>query len=108
MGVSHKTISKIQDEEQNYADTSRREMENMPWPEGNSVTQGITSLHDATTHSQQIDRINLSNNITDQPLKMGEYALKFSDAPNSWTFSRAIQNAMVALAEEYGDKIVFM
>ena len=108
LGVSHKTISKIQDEEQNYADTSRREMENMPWPEGNSVTQGITSLHDATTHSQQIDRINLSNNITDQPLKMGEYALKFSDAPNSWTFSRAIQNAMVALAEEYGDKIVFM
>ena len=108
LGVSHKTISKIQDEEQNYVDTSRREMENMPWPEGNSVTQGITSLHDATTHSQQIDRINLSNNISDQPLKMGEYALKFSDAPNSWTFSRAIQNAMVALAEEYGDKIVFM
>ena len=108
LGVSHKTISKIQNEEEKYVDTSRREMEKMPWPEGNSVTLGITSLHDATTHSQQIDRIISSNVISNQPLKTGEYALKFSDAPNSWTFSRAIQNAMVALAEEYGDKIVFM
>ena len=65
-------------------------MEEMPWPEGNSVTQGITSLHDATTHSQQIDRISSSNIISDQPLKPGEYALEFSNAPNSWTFSRAI------------------
>jgi len=108
LGVSSKILSKIQEEEQNYVDSSRAIMEEMPWPEGNSVTQGITSLHDATTHSQQIDRISSSNIISDQPLKPGEYALEFSNAPNSWTFSRAIQNSMVALAEEYGDNIVFM
>jgi len=108
LGVSSKILSKIQEEEQNYVDSSRAIMEEMPWPEGNSVTQGITSLHDATTHSQQIERISSSNIISDQPLKPGEYALEFSNAPNSWTFSRAIQNSMVALAEEYGDNIVFM
>ena len=108
LGVSNKTLSKIQEEEKEYVDSSRKIMEEMPWPEGNSVTQGITSLHDATTHSQQINRINSSNIIPIQTLKPGEKDLEFSNAPNSWTFSRAIQNAMVVLAEEYGDNIVFM
>ena len=108
LGVSNKTLSKIQEEEKKYVDSSRKIMEEMPWPEGNSVTQGITSLHDATTHSQQINRINSSSIASDQPLKPGEQALEFSNASNSWTFSRAIQNAMVVLADKYGDKIVFM
>ena len=108
LGVSNKILSKIQEEEKEYVDSSRKIMEEMPWPEGNSVTQGITSLHDATTHSQQINRINSSNILPIQTLKPGEQDLEFSNAPNSWTFSRAIQNAMVVLAEEYGDNIVFM
>ena len=108
LGVSNKTLSNIQKEEEEFVKISRQIMEEMPWPEGNSVTQGITSLHDATTHSQQINRINSSNIISNQSLKPGELDLEFSNASNSWTFSRAIQNAMVALAEKYGDKIVFM
>ena len=42
------------------------------------------------------------------PLKDGELSIHFSDVSNSSTYSRAIQNAMVALAEKYGEKIVFM
>jgi pyruvate/2-oxoglutarate/acetoin dehydrogenase E1 component len=42
------------------------------------------------------------------PLKDGELSIEFSNAPNSSTYSRAIQNAMVVLAEKYGDQIVFM
>jgi len=34
--------------------------------------------------------------------------LEFSDEPNAWSYSRAIQNGMVAIAERYGASAVFM
>jgi pyruvate/2-oxoglutarate/acetoin dehydrogenase E1 component/TPP-dependent pyruvate/acetoin dehydrogenase alpha subunit len=108
LGVDEKILTNIQMDEKEYVNQSRKEMEDMPWPEGHTVTKGITSLHDAFTHSEQISRIESSAIIYQSPLEPGKSSLLFSDAPNSWTFSRAIQNAMVALAEKYGDKIVFM
>ena len=86
----------------------RDDMESMPWPEGHSVGEGVTSLIDARSHSQQITDLNSDRSGIEPLLEPGEEALVFSDAPNSWTFSRSIQNAMVEIAEIYGDEVVFM
>ena len=66
------------------------------------------SLHDASTHSEQFERFENSNEGGNSPLEIGEISIEFSDVPNAWTFSKAIQNGMVSLAEKYGDRIVFM
>ena len=109
LGASEKEIASMEKEEQQYVDNARNEMEKMPWPEGNSVTKGITSMHDAESHSQQYERFEKGKEeIIPGPLKDGELSIKFSDAANSSTYSRAIQNAMVTLAEKYKEKIVFM
>ena len=109
LGASEKEITSMEKEEQKYVDDARKEMEKMPWPEGNSVTQGITSMHDAESHTQQYERFEKGKGeIIQGPLKDGELSIEFSDAANSSTYSRAIQNAMVTLAEIYGEKIVFM
>ena len=109
LGASEKQLLAIEKEEQHYVDSARNEMEKMPWPEGYTVTKGITSKLDAESHSQQYDRFEKeTGDITPGPLKDGELSIQFSDASNSSTYSRAIQNAMVALAEKYGEKIVFM
>ena len=72
------------------------------------VGEGVTSLTDARSHSQQISDLEEQHSISESPLRPGEKSLLFSDASNSWTFSRAIQNAMVEIAESYGDEVVFM
>ena len=38
----------------------------------------------------------------------GEKTLKFSDDSSSWTYSRAIQQALVRIAEMYSDSAIFM
>ena len=109
LGASEKRLNTMEKEEQYLVDSARKEMEDMPWPEGNTVTKGITSRHDAESHSEQLDRLEKGSvEILPGPLEDGELAIEFSNSPSSSTYSRAIQNAMVALAENYGDDIVFM
>ena len=108
LGVSESKLSKMEAEEQALVDVARKEMEETAWPEGNSVTKGVTSLHDATTHSEQFDRFGVSLSGGEGPVPIGEVDIEFSDAANSWTYSKAIQNGMVSLADKYGDSIVFM
>ena len=107
-GCSEKLLIGIETEERKMVDDCRNEMESMPWPEGHSVGEGVTSLTDARSHSQQISDLDGQLSISESPLRPGEEALLFSDASNSWTFSRAIQNAMVEIADSYGDDVVFM
>ena len=109
LGANEKQLAMMEKEEQYYVDNAREEMEMMPWPEGNTVTQGVTSRHNADSHTQQYDRFEKTDkSAAPGPLKDGELSIEFSNAPNSSTYSRAIQNAMVVLAEKYGDQIVFM
>ena len=108
LGVSESKLSKMEAEEQALVDVARKEMEETAWPEGNSVTKGVTSLHDAATHSEQFDRFGVSLSGGEGPVPIGEVDVEFSDAANSWTYSKAIQNGMVSLADKYGDSIVFM
>tara|TARA_B100001142_G_C14323697_1_gene651453 strand:- start:1040 stop:2449 length:1410 start_codon:yes stop_codon:yes gene_type:complete len=107
-GCSEKLLIGIESEERQMVDNCRNEMESMPWPEGHSVGEGVTSLTDARSHSQQISDLEGRVSISESPLQPGEESLLFSDASNSWTFSRAIQNAMVEIADSYGDNVVFM
>ena len=108
LGCDESVLEQMEVEENALADASREEMENMPWPEGNSVTKGITSLHDASSHSEQFSRFSESREPMDAPLPPGDVSLEFSDAANSSSYSRAIQNAMASIADESGDSVVFM
>jgi len=80
----------------------------MPWPEGDSVRKGVTTLHDADSHQMQLDRLSKPADEVDSNIEVGQMTLQFSDETNAWSYSRAIQNAMVAIAERYGASTVFM
>ena len=97
MGCDESVLEQMESEEQGLTDTARKEMEDMPWPEGHSVTKGVTSLHDAGSHSEQFSRFDGERDASDAPLEPGEVSLIFSDAANSSSYSRAIQNAMVSI-----------
>ena len=108
MGIEEATMAQMEEEEQAYVDAGRVEMEAMHWPEGDSVRHGITTLHDADSHRMQLERLSNPLKEMDAPVEVGKVTLQFSDEANSWSYSRAIQNAMVAIAERYGASTVFM
>ena len=108
LGASEKELQAMESEERAFVEDSRAAMEEMPWPEGNSVGEGVTSIYDARSHAQQFDTINTERQAGQSKLEPGGVYIEFSDASNSWTFSRSIQNAMVELAEKYGEQIIFM
>jgi 2-oxoisovalerate dehydrogenase E1 component len=108
LGVGEQRLNRILEEEEGSVSAARKELEKMDWPEGNSVVTGVTSIYDATSHEHQLSRVNREGKIAEPLLESGEFAIEFSDAPNSWTFSRSIQNAMATLAEQFGEKMVFM
>ena len=107
-GADDKELESMEEQEQASVDAARDEMMEMPWPEGNTVTRGVTSLHDAASHAEQYDRFGSEVALVDPPLAPGESSLEFSEASNTWTYSRAIQSGMVSIAEKYGDRAVFM
>jgi 2-oxoisovalerate dehydrogenase E1 component len=108
LGVGEQMLNRVLQEEEEGIDAARNELEEMDWPEGNSVVRGVTSLFDATSHEHQLSRIDREGDALEATLKPGEYGIEFSDAPNSWTFSRSIQNAMATLAEQFGEQMLFM
>lgn len=107
-GCDEKLLAKMEADERQMVNNCRDELESMPWPEGHSVGEGVTSITDARSHSRQISDLNQQASISESPLSPGEESLIFSEASNSWTFSRSIQNAMVEIAESYGHEVVFM
>ena len=108
LGVGEQGLNRILEEEEENISVARKELEKMDWPEGNSVVRGVTSFFDATSHEHQLSRIDREGEIPDAIIEPGEHTIKFSDAPNSWTFSRSIQNAMASLAEQFGEQMIFM
>ncbi len=108
-GIEENEIEKMETEERNSVDTAREEMERMDWPNPETVTRGITSLHDAESQSSRIKRIkNQSISESTGPVEIGTTIMKFSEERNAWTMARAIQNGMVSIAERYGRSTVFM
>ena len=107
-GCDEQALDAMESEEQASADAARAEMEDMPWPEAYTVTKGITSLHDAASHTEQYERFEREVGLIECPLEPGEGGLEFSDASNARTYSRAIQDAMATIADKHGDRVVFM
>ena len=109
LGAEEQEIAKIEKEEQESVDSARVEMENMPWPTPETVTRGITSLHDAESQSARISRIkNQSISPAEGPVEVGKTTMEFSEERSAWTMARAIQNGMISIAERYGRSTVFM
>ena len=108
LGIKEATLVEMEEEEEAYVAEGRAAMEAMPWPEGDSVRYGVTSLHDADSHAMQFERLSNPAEGAEQTVEVGRVTLEFSDEANAWSYSRAIQNGMVAIAERYGASAVFM
>lgn len=105
MGVSAKLLKSIVDEEVALCGEARLAVESMAWPEPETVAVGTTKLTDARTHEQQIKDLEGVQKLVGHS-DLGP--MEFDDAVNSWSFSRAIQNAMVNIADNDGENVLFM
>ena len=108
LGANESSLIEMASEEEALVEAARAELEKMAWPVGLSVTKGVTSLQDAPSHAQQLERMQDEGVLSEALLAPGELALEFSEASGSWTYSRAIQNGMVAVAEKYPEQVIFM
>ena len=110
LGIKDADISKIEKEEKKGADSALKEIEKMPWPNPETVTKGVTSISDSDTHHQKLSRHRGENHAeyAESSLSVGEAFHEFSSGKGTWTYSRAIQQAMVKIAERYGESTVFM
>ena len=102
-------LSEMETEEQELVDSARMHVEEMEWADPSTVTIGITSLHDADSHEDHLKRLSGSVTRTEASpvLDVGECLLKYEEK-GGWTYSRAIQQAMCDIAEQYGDSTIFM
>ena len=110
LGVEEEDLVRIEKEEKDLIDSARSDLDNMDWPMGSTVTTGVTSLHNADSHENQLSRLSGETKmIEDAPIvPSGKLAIEFSSETNASTFSRAIQQAMVAIAERWGNRTIFM
>ena len=109
LGVTEDELSEMESEENELVNAAREHVEAMDWADPSTVTKGITSLHDADSHEDHLQRLSGSkiNEEHEPVLKVGECLLEYAEK-GGWTYSRAIQQAMCDIAEEYGDSTIFM
>jgi len=81
----------------------------MEWADPQTITKGVTSLHDADTHIDHLNRITgkTVDVVEESTLQIGETSLNYVQS-GGWTYSRAIQQAMCDIAEHYGESTLFM
>ena len=109
MKVSQSEIDLIIEEEEKRVNEARKDVEIMEWPEPDTVTKGITKIHDADTHEEHLERIKNSKiNTQSNSIPNGEISINFSNDSTSWTYARAIQQGLVKIAEIYDDSAIFM
>ena len=109
LGISEDELAEMETEESDLLDAAREHVESMDWADPKTVTKGVTSLHDADTHEDHLNRLSGSSiHEKHEPvLEVGEYLLNYAES-GGWTYSRAIQQAMCDIAEQYGDSTIFM
>lgn len=111
LGVEVTELTSMENEESELVAAARAALEQMEWPEPTTVTSGITSFHDAETHRDQLVRMkgdSTTSGIGIERPAVGVVAVEFSGEPGSSSYSRAIQQGMVAIAERWGSRTVFM
>ena len=109
LGISEDELSEMEAEESDLVDAAREHVESMDWADPKTVTKGVTSLHDADTHEDHLIRLS-GNSIHENKeavIEVGECLLNYADS-GGWTYSRAIQQAMCDIAEQYGESTIFM
>ncbi|MEK9650671.1 MAG: transketolase C-terminal domain-containing protein [Poseidonia sp.] len=109
LGADESALAAMEAEEQTLVDEARTEVLAMPWPEPETVTRGVTSLNDASTHQDHLDRLTgqVSMPPLPAPLKPGERAWDYAEK-GGWTYARAIQQAMADIATMHGEDCVFI
>ena len=105
MGASARDVKAIYQEETALCESARSKVEAMPWPNPESAVRGVTKISNARTHNQQLAILEKGPEEPATPILT---PMEFSDASNAWTFSKAIQSAMVDIAERSGDLSIFM
>jgi len=110
LGVEGEELDRIEQEEKTNVNEARKTIDDMPWPEGQSVTKGITSFHDSDSHADQLSRLagEAGEELPEITVSSGETYVEFSSETGSSSFSRAVQQGMVAIAERWGSRTVFM
>ena len=108
LGVSPESIELIEEEEKILVENDRSKLSEMDWPKPETVTKGVTSITDADTHSDHLSRLQIASTEYPSPrLEVGESTLEYAEK-GGWTYARAIQQAMVDIANRYGDDCVFI
>ena len=105
LGIDEKEIDQMEQEEQRAVDEAHAQLLEMEWPEPETVTKGVTTIHNADTHSMHLARIQ-----SDVPLSVGDVqldSLMYAEK-GGWTYARAIQQAMVDVATYFGNDCVFI
>ena len=109
LGISEDELTEMEAEESDLLDAAREHVESMDWADPKTVTKGVTSLHDADTHEDHLNRLSGSSihEKHETVLEVGECLLNYAES-GGWTYSRAIQQAMCDIAEQYGESTIFM
>ena len=109
LGVTDELLEAMEAEEAEAVEQARQQLLDMPWPEPETVTKGVTSLHNADTHQDHFNRYSGTSRppALPAPLQVGERAWSYVDK-GGWTYARAIQQAMADIATLHGDDCVFI
>ena len=109
LGFTEDELTQMESEEKELVDSAREHVEAMGWADPTTVTLGITSLHDADTHQDHLERLSGSSILEESQaaLEVGECLLNYAEK-GGWTYSRAIQQAMCDIAEHYGESTIFI
>ena len=109
MGVDEGLLEAMEAEEFEGVEAAKKELLTMAWPEPETVTKGITTLHDADTHDDHLKRYSGQSppQEVDVSLAVGERAWTYAEK-GGWTYARAIQQAMADVATMHGDNCVFI
>ena len=108
LGVSEDDIIELENQEKQLVEADYDSLLAMDWPSPETVTKGITSISDAESHQDHLNRLsNPTSNYQEAALPVGISTLSYAES-GGWTYARAIQQAMVDIANRYGDDCVFI
>ena len=108
LGVSEEDIIELEHQEKQLVEADYDSLLAMEWPSPETVTKGITSISDAESHQDHLTRLsNPHLDFHEARLPVGQSTLSYAES-GGWTYARAIQQAMVDIANRYGDDCVFI
>ena len=109
LGIEESTLAYMEEEEAAAVEHAREQLLEMAWPQPETVTKGVTSIHDAATHHDHVKRLRGEENrdVSPAPLEVGQRSWEYAEK-GGWTYARAIQQAMSDIATLHGDDCVFI